>query len=400
MYSSKQAPFLVTETNAGAIGGPAANFPAYDGQWRQVAWAMVARGAQMIEYWHWHTLHYGTETYWVGILPHDQRPGRVYEQLAQLGTELRTAGDVVAGLTPDAQVGLLWSNASKWGLTFQPSLSHGSEPDARSYEHIVEAFYRGAFDAGVGVRILHDVQVTGGQDGAAGLDPAQVAGELPVLLVPALYVATDELLDWLRAYTDAGGHLVLGPRTAYADHEARARLEPKPARLADAAGAGYQEFTNLGTPVPVHGTGAGLDLPPGATATGWVDCLVPQGADVLAEYEHPQLGRWPAVTTAASGSGRVTTVGTVPDGAFARSLLTWLVPAGDDAWRAVAAQPVTVLSATSGAGRRLRFLHNWSWEPITVAAPVAVTDALSGTSFDAGDDLELRAWDVRVLLED
>ena len=103
---------------------------------------------------------------------------------------------------------------------------------------------------------------------------------------------------------------------------------------------------------------------------------------------------------AASGSGQVTTVGTVPDDAFARSLRTWLVPAGDDAWRARAVQPVTVLSATSGAGRRLRFVHNWSWQPTTVAAPAPVTDALSGTALAAGDDIELGAWDVRVLVED
>ena len=31
----------------------------------------------MIEYWQWHTLHYGTETYWGGVLPHNQQPGRV-----------------------------------------------------------------------------------------------------------------------------------------------------------------------------------------------------------------------------------------------------------------------------------------------------------------------------------
>lgn len=398
MYSSKQAPFLVTETNAGAIGGPAANFPAYDGQWRQVAWAMVARGAQMIEYWHWHTLHYGTETYWIGILPHDQQPGRVYEQLAALGGELRRAGEVVAGLTPDAHVGLLWSNASKWGLTFQPSLSVGSAPDARSYEHIVEAFYRGAFDAGAQVRILHDVQVVGPESDL--LDPAQVAAELPVLLVPALYVASDRLLDWLRAYADAGGHLVLGPRTGYADTEARARLEPKPARLSDAGGVRYQEFSNLGEPVVVRGRGSGLDLPEGACATGWVDGLVAEGAEVLVDYDHPHHGRFPAVVTTGHGGGRVTTVGTVPDTGFARALVEWLVPAADDAWRLAARQPVTVLSATSGAGRRLRFVHNWSWDPTTVAVPTAVTDALSGEAVAAGGDVALGPWDVKVLVED
>src|SRR5256885_12392270 len=92
MYSSRQEPFLVTETNAQAIGFSWFNEPAYDGQWRQAAWALVARGANMIEYWHWHTLHAGAETYWGGILPHSQEPGRVYRELAGLGAEFAAAG--------------------------------------------------------------------------------------------------------------------------------------------------------------------------------------------------------------------------------------------------------------------------------------------------------------------
>ena len=63
MYSSKQARFLVTETDAQSIGHSWLDRPAYDGQWRQAAWALVSRGAEMIEYWHWHTLHFGAETY-------------------------------------------------------------------------------------------------------------------------------------------------------------------------------------------------------------------------------------------------------------------------------------------------------------------------------------------------
>src|SRR3982074_1087164 len=45
---------------------------------------------------------------------------------------------------------------------------------------------------------------------------------------PALSLAAAAPLDWLAAYAYAGGHLVLGPRTGYADHEARARHEPAP----------------------------------------------------------------------------------------------------------------------------------------------------------------------------
>jgi len=398
MYSSRQEPFLVTETNAGAIGGPSMNFPAYDGQWRQVAWAMVARGARMIEYWNWHTLHFGTETYWVGILPHDQIPGRVYEQLSVLGAELGKAGDLVAGLTPDAQVGLLYSNASKWGLAAQPALARGAEPDRDSYQRIVEAFYRGTFDARVPVRLVHDTQIV--RDATDLMDPAETARILPVLLVPALYIASDHLLEWLRRYAEAGGHLVLGPRSAYADEEARARLEVKPALLSAAAGVSYQEFTNLPSPIPVRSVVDGLDLPSGAHATGWADGLVVAGAEVIVEYEHPFVGTWPAVVTAAHGDGRVTTVGTVPDADLARALVEWLVPVADDVWRAVATASVTVYSATSGAGRRLRFLHNWSWEPAGFVVPVAVRDALSDDIIERDHEVSLGPWDVRVLVEE
>ena len=41
MFSSRQEPFLVTETNAQSIGFPWDNRPAYDGQWRQAAWALI-----------------------------------------------------------------------------------------------------------------------------------------------------------------------------------------------------------------------------------------------------------------------------------------------------------------------------------------------------------------------
>ena len=42
MYSTKQAPFLVTETNAGSIGFSSMNESPYDGQWRQLAWLLRA----------------------------------------------------------------------------------------------------------------------------------------------------------------------------------------------------------------------------------------------------------------------------------------------------------------------------------------------------------------------
>jgi beta-galactosidase len=395
MYSSKQAPYLVTETNAGAIGGPAINFPAYDGQWRQAAWSFVARGAEMIEYWHWHTNHFGTETYWIGILPHDQQPGRVYDQLAQLGSELRTAGAAVVGLEPDARIGLVYSSRSKWGLAFQSAFaSESGEPDVRSYQRVFEAFYRGTFDARVPARIIHDDQLVG-PDG--GLEPGTVAAELPVLVVPGLLVADDELLGWLRSYAEAGGHLVLGIRSAYGDEEGRARTEVKPALLADAAGVRYQEFSNLNDPLPVTSVSDDLVLASGSAATRWVDLLVAEGAEVLARYEHPHFGRFPAVVTHPYGQGRITTVGTVPDPSLARDLARWLVPDPHPGWGELPPS-VTVSSATAADGRRVHVLHNWSWDPQSVTAPTPLEDLLDPDAA-ATTGVQLGSWDVRVLVE-
>ncbi|WP_406440137.1 beta-galactosidase [Streptomyces sp. NBC_01613] len=382
MYSSRQEPFLVTETNAQAIGSPWDNRPAYDGQWRQAAWALISRGASMIEYWHWHTLHFGAETYWGGILPHNGRPGRVYRELAALGAELETAGDLVAQLTPDADIAFLYDGPSKWALQGHPPLATADGgPDPRSYERIFDAFYRGAFDAGLQSRLLHPGQLPD--------------AELPsVLVVPAYYAADDETLDRLKVYAEQGGHLVLGPRTAYADPEARARAGAQPARLADAAAVTYDEFSNLGDPLPVIGTTT-LALPPEARALHWADGLRPQGAEELATYEHPHFGRWPAATTHRHGDGRITYVGTVPDPAFARALFNWAAPT--DTWRP-SHPSVTSTTATARDGRRVRFLHNWSWDEVSVPVPGTARDVLSEAVYD--DAVPLSPWDVKILTEE
>ncbi|MGN9840387.1 beta-galactosidase [Nonomuraea sp. H19] len=392
MFSSRQAPFLVTETNAQAIGPSWVNQPAYDGQWRQAAWALVSRGASMVEYWQWRTLVFGTETYWGGVLPHSGRPGRTYREIARIGAELETAGALVADLTPDADVAMLYSMPSKWALAAQPALAlPDGEPDRRSYLAIFDPFYRGAFEAGLQVRVLHAGQ-------AVAAEPGEVAARHPVLVAAGLYAADDATLDWLAAYAAAGGHLVLGPRTAYADHEARARREVQPARLAGAAGVWYDEFSNLAADLPVRApAGSPLALPADAAGTRWADGAHAEGAEVLAGYDHPHFGQWAAVTTRAHGAGRITYVGTVPNPALAATLFRWLVPDAGP-WGAM---PVGVTStgATAADGRRLRFLHNWTWEEKTVPAGASVRDVLTGTAHEAGEPLALGPWDVRVLLE-
>jgi beta-galactosidase len=221
-----------------------------------------------------------------------------------------------------------------------------------------------------------------------------VAARYPVLIAAAFYTAADEDLDFLIDYAQAGGHLVVGPRTGYGDREGRARAERAPARITDAAGVWYEEVAALPSPVPVHGSLAGA-------ATGFAEGLVASDAEILASYQHPHLGRWAAVTTKAAGAGRITVVGTVPAQDLAADLVRWLVPHAVGGWTTDAS--VTVSTSTdANAATRLHVLHNWSWDEATASASCTVTDVLGvlgvlgGERHPPGEKITLRAWDVRL----
>jgi beta-galactosidase len=402
MYGSKQAPFLVTETDAQAIGMTWSNEPAYDGQWRQAAWALVSRGATMIEYWHWHTLHAGAETYWGGVLPHSLVPGRTYQQIAELGAEFQKAGDKVTELTPHSDVAILFDNASKWALSEYPALGDGSgdvmKGNYRSYQSVFDSFARGTFEAGLQSNTVHAAQIT-------THSPADYAKAHPVLVAAAFTIADDAQLKWLEQYAAAGGHLVVGIRTGYEDQEARARLERKPAFLDQAAGLSYDEFSNLNHELPVSGADW---IPEDAKATFWADGLkiddnVHGPAEVLATYEHPHFARFPAITTREHGDGRVTYVGTVPNLPLASALMVWAVDVATTAptratpWRSQSASQ-TVSTSTNRYGDTVQIVHNWAWEPSEFVLPAAAEDVLSGEKLKSGARLSLGAWDVRVLI--
>ena len=389
-------PFLVTETNASSIGESWSNYPAYDGQWRQAAWTLVSRGARMVEYWHWHSLHYGTETYWGGVLGHSLTPGRTYDEVARIGAELAAAADAVTDLVPDVDVAFLRSTESRWALQFQPALSlPGSpQPDPDSYERVFAAFYRGFTEAGRqgAVAVPDDVAA----------DPAGFAARFPVLVAPVLYVASEALLEALSAYVQAGGHLVATFRTGYVDRDGQARHEVAPGALRAAAGMSYLEFSNLSADLPLAagGDADGFALPDGARAGAWADGITVEGATVLAGYDHPHFGRWPALTTHPHGRGRLTWVGTLPDDATIRALAAWAVPEPANAAWTDLPPSVAVTGAARADGSHLHFVTNWSPDPATAAAPTNLRDVVSDRSVASHERIELGPWDVQVLEED
>jgi beta-galactosidase len=287
--SLKGTNYLVTETTAQTTGWDSrGQFPPYDGQLRLAVYANILSGANLVAYWHWHSLHYGQETYWKGVLAHDLEPGRIYGEISRIAHELGKTGPELVNLKKRNRVAILYSLDSSNGLNFMPF-------DASvTYMTVLDQMYRTLY----GLNVETDFVFPGSRNLA----------DYDLVLVPPLYIADDGLLQRISDYVKGGGHVLMSFKSGFADENSTVRWTMAPGPLREACGFSYQEFTNLGKPLRLKGDPFGAG--PGNSVSVWAEYLVPDKAQALAFYEHPVIGRYPAVTRNRFGKGTLTYEGT------------------------------------------------------------------------------------------
>lgn len=374
--SLKNAPYLVTETNAQTIGWDSrAQYPPYDGQLRLAAYTHFAAGAAMVAYWHWHSLHYGQETYWKGLLSHDLEPNRVYREATRIGTELKRLGADMILTRKNNPVAILYSSDSYHALRFMPF------SDRVSAMTILEQFHSA----------LAELQVE-----ADLVTPESDWSRYRVLLVPPLYSAPDAVLRKLSAFVESGGEAVVTLKSGFADEHSTVRWQMAPGPLRKAAGFRYQEFSNLAKPVPLL-----TALGDGHAASSWAEFLIPETAETLARYDHPFLGRYPAVTRNRHGKGTFTYEGTViPDALQIRLVADTLARAGISTADS-SILPVRVRHGWNRRGQRLHYYLNFSGSPANATYRYARgLEMLTGQPVRQGASIALEPYGVAILREE
>jgi beta-galactosidase len=378
--SVKDAPYLITETNAQTIGWDSrAQFPPFDGQFRLIAFAHAASGASLVEYWHWHSLHYGQETYWRGVLGQDLEENRAYREVATIGRDLKRVGPDIALRKKDVKVALLYSADANDALNSMPF------SDRVKYMDLVRQMHAAAFDSKVEVDFV---------------TPATAdLSRYKVLLVPPLYAASDETLQRISDFVQRGGHAIVAFKSGFANEYSTVRWVRSPGPLRKAAGFSYQEFSNLAHPVPLRPDRYGLGDK--SVAATWAEFLLPEGAETLATYEHPFFGRFPALTRNRFGQGTLTYEGTVltPEmqQAVVREVLQLAGLTGPDQ---KLPGPVQVRHGVNHNGHRVHYYLNYS--PAAQRFEYAYAtgrERLKEAGVAQGAKLELEPWGVAVVEE-
>jgi len=376
--SLKKTNYLVTETNAQTIGWSSeGQFPPYDGQLRLCAFAHVGSGADLVAYWHWHSLHYGQETYWKGVLAHDLEPNRVYAEVGRIARDLKKAGPELAGLKKNNRVAILYSLDSSNGINFMPfdkSVNYWT-----IFHQFVRALYKSNIEA----------------DFVFPQDPR--FEDYSLVIVPPLYIAGDDLLVRIASYVKNGGHVLMSFKSGFCDENSTVRPALAPGPLREAAGFYYQEFSNLAKPVALRGDPfkAGVEN----RASTWAEFLIPEKAESLAFYDHPFFGKYPAVTRNAFGKGTLSYEGTyLSDALQEKVVLDTAKAAGVDLVDAALPAAVKTKHAVSAGGAPLHFFYNCSDKPQTFSYIYENgNDLLAGRAIAKGQKITLAPWDLAIV---
>ena len=391
--SLKHRNFLVTETNAQTLGWDSAGqYPPYDGQLRLDVYTDVSSGANMVEYWHWHSIHAGQETYWKGVLSHDLEPNRAYGEVTQIAHELKKVGPELANMTIENRVAILYSVDSANAISFMPfDRQQGSmwEPGkaAGSYNGIFSQMHRSLYMANVGTDVVF---------------PDASAAELArykLLIVPALYVADDALLKRIADYVHAGGHVVMTFKSGFTNENSAVRWERAPGPLRQAAGFTYQEFSNLDEPLALKGDP--FQAGDQNKVSSWAEFLQLETAKPLAYYDHPFFGRWPAVTSNTYGAGTLTYEGTMLSDKLQQAvILKELHEAALDGPDQLLPEKVRVKHGVSQSGHAMHYYLNYSGKPTQATYSYRDgTDLLTGDVYAKGKQATLAPWGVVIVEE-
>jgi len=188
-------------------------------------------------------------------------------------------------------------------------------------------------------------------------------------------------------------------KSGFANENSAVRWVRAPGPLREAAGFSYQEFSNLEKPLALKGdpyqTGAENK------ASHWAEFLIPEHAKVVATYDHPFFGKWPAITENQFGSGTLLYEGTYLSDALQKAVLKRaLEGAGLTGPDQPLAASVHVRHGVNRMGKRIHYYFNYSGAEVKPAySHEAGTNLLDGKTVSKNGVLAIGPWDVAIVEE-
>ncbi|GAA3885136.1 beta-galactosidase [Streptomyces sedi] len=274
-------PWLLLEHSTSGVNWQRRGIAKRPGEMARNSLAHVARGSEGAMFFQWRASRSGAEKYHSAMLPHAGTDSRVWREVVQLGADIGRLAELKDSRTV-ADVAVVWDWQSWWAqkLEWRPS----EELDTRER---AEAYYAVLFDRHLTVDFV--------------APDADELDRYPLVVVPALYLATEGTGERLRAYVEGGGTLLVSYFSGIVDTHDAVHPGPHPGALREVLGLTVEEFQPLhaGREVRLTAPGGGPEL----AADTWAETVVLRGAESVWEYADGPAAGGAAVTRHALGEG-------------------------------------------------------------------------------------------------
>ncbi|WP_093054396.1 beta-galactosidase [Salipaludibacillus aurantiacus] len=281
--------YWVMEELSGAQGWSQIGYLPRPGHLKLWTYQAISRGAEAIVYFRWRAARYGTEQFCHGILDHDGKPRRKYNEVKDVITSLEGFADQWIESEIPADVGFYHDPENDWAWQIQP------QSDQFNYIGEFLRFYEPAHSLNAQGNIIRD---------------DEDLSRYKVVVVPVYFLTKKTFNDRLKDYVANGGTVIFSYRTGVKDEDNIVTDQTLPGDLAGLAGIQVHEYESLrggksGRVKGVAGAVEGLS----SSASVWCDYIEPETAEVLATYEDSWFQDRAAVTKNKYGEGTVYYVG-------------------------------------------------------------------------------------------
>lgn len=255
-----------------------------------------ARGADSVLHFRWRSATKGAEMFWHGILDHNNKLGRRYEEFRSLCDTVNEELQMLEGTTIHNKVALLFSHEQDNAFKFQ------QQADGFHYYNQLKLFHDGVTRLGAGIDIIN---IT------ANLD------QYEVVIAPTVYIASKEIVDNLTQYVNNGRKLILTNRSGVKDETNACIMDYLPGPFASYVGAVVEEYDALGNDTNR------IQMKNGKTyrCNQWADIIQLDTAQSLGTYMEDFYQGKSAITKNVYGDGEVYYVGTILERDFYRDFM-------------------------------------------------------------------------------
>lgn len=347
-------PWLLMEHSTSAVNWQPRNRSKAPGELVRNSLVHLARGSDSALFFQWRASSAGAEQFHSAMLPHAGTRTKVWRDVCELGSTLRSISEVAGSLVEPARVAIVYDDAAGWAW------NSGQKPhNGLSYAQPARDYHRALWDRGV----LADI-----------VPPFADLSRYDLIIVAGLFLVSDEDAAAIAAAADRGAVVLVTYLSGIVDPTNRVRTGGYPGAFRQLLGIFGEEFFVLRDDETIT-------LDSGADASTWTELIHADAAEVVARYSSGALCGSAAITRATAGTGEAWYVST----RLAASSLSDLVGELLEAAEIGPIVPAQVgLEAVRRIGDDASYLFLINHGDQELAVPASGTDLVSGGVLEGG----------------